>query len=631
LRSFDLQNSGKILLFSKTLDNIYKGTHYKEKRKMRRLISLIISFFLAVSSSQADTHYVSKTGWDIYPYTSWETAADSIQKGIDAASYGDTVMVGAGTYKEVFITMLPGIALIGAGMDSCIIDGRRYLPENYTMIWGADSSTIEGFHLRGGYPDYTNCVAIWSGSVNGKALKKIANNRISHFFDGVQLGGVNTEITSNIFVDNGTGIVPLFGARGVITNNTFTNNDEAISMWVSAGPTIIKNLIFNTTTYAVAGDFTDSMLVENNLVVVDEHYGISLDNYSGEFKNAPIRNNSLMGDSVPFTGFYPPVVRIGAFSNEIKNNIISGGFYGVAAYSYDGYDCNPEVSYNDLWNNVENYYAEGGATIDTSLGGNIYLDPMFVGGNDYHLQYGSPCIDAGDPNIQDPDSSRSDIGCYGGTWGETYIYQDYPPRAPDSLTATSSDTLIVLSWKPNTESDLSHYLIYKDTLAGFIPDASNILGEVPKDSSVFRDHDVILGQTYYYRLSAWDTTENESEYSDELAVLATDVGDFTEEENRPPVFQLFQNYPNPFNSSTVIWYFLPDVGYQPAEVEITIYNLLGKLVKTLVKTRQYPGEHKVRWDGKDEEGKEVASGIYFYRLKVSGLELVKPRKMVLLR
>jgi flagellar hook assembly protein FlgD len=81
----------------------------------------------------------------------------------------------------------------------------------------------------------------------------------------------------------------------------------------------------------------------------------------------------------------------------------------------------------------------------------------------------------------------------------------------------------------------------------------------------------------------------------------------------------------------VIWYFLPDVGYQPAEAEITVYNVLGKVVRRLVSQRQYPGEHKVTWDGKDDSGKEVASGIYFCRLKVSGLELVQPRKMVLLR
>jgi parallel beta-helix repeat protein len=585
---------------------------------------LLIFEFLIFNFALSDTHYVSKTGSDVYPYTSWATAADSIQKGINAASYGDTVRVAAGTYKEVFIYMVPGIALIGAGMDSSIIDGRRYDPENYTMIEGADSSTIEGFHLLGGDPGYTNCKAIASDT-----LKRVSNNRISNFTDGIMLGyGDNVEISNNIFVDIRNGVIPIFGARGLIVNNTFTNNHRAIELWVSAGPTVIKNIIIAgpEDTKGISGDFVDSLFIENNLIVGYEWSAVGVYKVSGDFETAPIRNNTLISD-----GLYG-VVRVAHFSNEIKNNIISEGLYGIQTYQpYPEYPANPQVSYNDLWSNTQNYNTEEGGSIDTSLGGNIYLDPMFVGGDDYHLQYSSPCIDAGDPNIKDPDSSRSDIGCYGGRWGETYTYQDYPPKAPDSLTATSSQSVITLHWKPNTEYDLSHYLVYRDTLTGFIPDTFKIVGEVPKDSSVFRDADVVLGRSYYYRVSAWDSTGHQSEYSDEVPILATEVGESTEEENRPPVFQLFQNYPNPFNSSTVIWYHLPDVGFQPAEVEITIYNLLGKLVKTLVKERQYPGEHKVLWDGKDDSGKEVASGIYFYRMKVSGLELVKPKKMVLLR
>jgi parallel beta-helix repeat protein len=590
---------------------------------MKRIILLLLCLSLP-ASVLADTHYVHPLGSNHYPYTSWPSAADSIQKAIDAASYGDTVRVWRGTYKEL-ITMTPGIALIGAGMDSCIIDGRRSTPDMYTMIIGADSSTVEGFHLLGGYPDYTDCYGIKSDSLSGWSLKKISNNRISNFWEGMMLGGrVNTEISNNVFADNSAGIFPLFGARGVIANNNFIDNHEAVVMWVSAGPSIIKNIIVNTVYKVIYGDFTDSMLFENNLVVVGENSGISLDSYGG-FKNAPIRNNTLIAES------NHTAIRIGNFSNEIENNIISNGFYGIAAYSYDGYSCNPKVQYNDLWNNVQNYYVDGGASIDTSLGGNIYLDPMFFGGDDYHLQYGSPCIDAGDPSIKDPDSSRSDMGCFGGPWGETYAYQDYPPKAPDSLRALSLNDVTVLSWKPNTESDLSHYLVYRDTMPGFEPDTFKIVGNIARDSSVFRDYDFIRGNTYYYQVSACDLTGHESEYSDGLEVMATSVGEYTEEETGPPMYRLFQNYPNPFNSSTVIWYYLPDVGYQPAEVEITVYNILGKLVRRLVSTRQYPGSHKVLWDAKDDLENEVASGIYFCKLKVSGLELVKPKKMVLLR
>jgi hypothetical protein len=588
-------------------------------------LAFMLVITLGYGISSADTHYVSKTGSDEYPYASWATAADSIQKGINAASPGDTVRVAAGTYREL-VMMIPGIVLLGAGIDSSII--YPYPNSGRDIVYGQDSSVIEGFHIKGWYPDMNLCIGIYN-SIDSK-LKRIKNNKIIQCDDGIFQGGVNTEVSNNIIEDNNTGIVSDIWDRSLIINNTLINNHWGFRVELTSAR-IRKNIIFNTTTYAIMGDFTDSMFIENNLVVIDEHDCIFLGNFNGAFRTAPIRNNTLIGDSVPFTGYYPHVVGIVGFSNEIKNNVISKGFYGVGAYSYDGSHSNPQVSYNDLWGNKKNYYAEDGSSIDTSLGGNIYLDPMFVGGNDFHLQYGSPCIDAGDPNIKDPDYSRSDIGCYGGVWGETYIYQDYPPKAPDSLKATSLNDMIVLSWKPNTESDLSHYVVYKSTSAGFIPDSSNMVGQVPKDSTAFRDYDFIMGQTYYYRVSAWDSTEHESEYSDDLGVLATDVGEYTEEENRPPVFQLFQNYPNPFNSSTLIWYHLPDVGYQPAEVEITIYNLLGKVVRILVKTRQYPGEHKVLWDGKDDSGKEVGSGIYFYRLKVSGLQLVKPKKMVLLR
>jgi len=584
---------------------------------------LILIVVLKTGISLADTHYVSKTGTNVYPYTSWATAARTIQNGINAASAGDTVRVGAGTYREL-VTMIPGIVLLGAGMDSCLI--YPYANSGRDIVYGKDSSVIEGFHIKGWYPDDKSCDGIYN-SVDAK-LKRIRNNRISQCNVGI-IQDANTEISNNIIENNPTGISSGFGDNSLIINNNFTNNHQAINLWVSGGPTVIKNLIFNTITYAISGDFTDSISVENNLIVNDVgNIAVRLTKYSGTFVTAPIRNNTISVNP------WHAAISV-SFSNEIKNNILTNGSCGVHAHRPSGYSCNPQVSYNDLWNNVQPYCTENGASIDTSLGGNIYLDPMFIGGDDYHLQYGSPCTDAGDPNIKDPDSSRSDIGCYGGPWGETYTYQDYPPKAPDSLSATSSQIVITLSWKPNTESDLSHYLVYSDTLTGFIPDTFKIVGEVPKDSSVFRDSDVVLGRAYYYRVSAWDSTGHESEYSEEVQILATYVDESTEEgPPMPRMYQLRQNYPNPFNPATTIVYYLPDVGYQPAEVEIVIYNLLAQKVRTLVKERKYPGEHRVIWDGKDDEGNDLASGIYFYKLTFSGVDLfplVKAKKMVLIR
>lgn len=82
----------------------------------------------------------------------------------------------------------------------------------------------------------------------------------------------------------------------------------------------------------------------------------------------------------------------------------------------------------------------------------------------------------------------------------------------------------------------------------------------------------------------------------------------------PQRFILHQNYPNPFNSITMIAYSLPIA----SEVALQIYDINGKLIQTLVQSRQYPGNHQVFWDGTDQGGRSVAAGVYFCRLIVAG-------------
>jgi len=101
----------------------------------------------------------------------------------------------------------------------------------------------------------------------------------------------------------------------------------------------------------------------------------------------------------------------------------------------------------------------------------------------------------------------------------------------------------------------------------------------------------------------------------------------------PRRFVLEQNYPNPFNASTTIRYHLPAVSHQRSAVSLKIYNILGRQVKTLVDEKQPAGNFRVLWDGRDNSGRDVSSGVYFCRLEVIGdrLKVGKTSKMVILR
>jgi len=95
----------------------------------------------------------------------------------------------------------------------------------------------------------------------------------------------------------------------------------------------------------------------------------------------------------------------------------------------------------------------------------------------------------------------------------------------------------------------------------------------------------------------------------------------------PTKYTLYQNYPNPFNPSTSIKYFVG--GDSRAKVSLKIYNVAGQLVKTLVDEEKFPGEYGEMWNGKNEKNEDVASGVYFYKLKVS--DYSETKKMVLLK
>ena len=237
---------------------------------------------------------------------------------------------------------------------------------------------------------------------------------------------------------------------------------------------------------------------------------------------------------------------------------------------------------------------------------NSGLTTSWEDSSDFHLQMFSPLIDKGDPNILDKDGSRSDIGLFGGPYGESYTYKDLAPKPPRNLTASLDSNIISLKWLKNTEADFYEYKIYEDTTRDFILDTSKIIGTT-SDTSFSAIITLTKPKTYYYKLTAIDKQNNQSAVSEEVSVLITGID--KEAELKANDFKLFPNYPNPFNPGTIISYRMKERGY----VKLDIYNIKGERITTLVNELKAAGYYEIEY-----KSGNIASGVYIVVLEIIG-------------
>lgn len=144
-------------------------------------------------------------------------------------------------------------------------------------------------------------------------------------------------------------------------------------------------------------------------------------------------------------------------------------------------------------------------------------------------------------------------------------------------------------------------------------DIADALAEIASD-----DHDVAVKE---YR-DAWDDARIALEHARGLRKIDNDREAVAE---LPATYELLQNYPNPFNPTTNIKFRMSDIG----NVELKIYDISGRLVKTLLNENRAGGQYNVQWDGTNQFGNRVGSGIYFYKLTTSHFQQVK--KMMLIK
>ena len=561
------------------------------KHNPKRTILVILTLLIFNSSLLiATVRYVSHSGSNTPPYTSWVTAADSIMSAINISVFGDTIYVANGIYKER-IDMIDGLTLIGGGMDSCIIDTREfpYTGEFYSLEV-VDSCYLSNFGIFTYNVNQGNGIIIESG-INSV----VTNCRIKEAHNGIVIfsGSQNKPLVyKNIILDVTDGIITVF-AQSIIKENIIYARDDGLVSQLNSAPTYINNTVFCEPCNTGYTDFGLQSKLKNNIF-----YRISGGNYGLWTYGDTIVNNIVYGawgDG------------ISGASSVITNTHIEKAVIGL---DYDvGGGSPPVFRYNNLWDNQTNFQD---FTPDST---NIFVDPMFVNEDsmDFHLQMYSPLIDAGDPNILDIDGTRSDIGLYGGPFGESYTYQDLAPNPPRNLTAEIDSNIITLRWDKNTEADFNHYNLYRDTIANFVIDTTKLIASL---QDTFYLHLIPAGiESLYFKLTGVDNQGNESNPSEELAIIITSVNEYPQIVSS---YQLYQNFPNPFNPSTKISYKLKERGY----VKLYVYDVKGELVSILINQNQEAGYYEVEFSGERHEARgetvaqRLASGIYIYQIMV---------------
>jgi hypothetical protein len=202
-----------------------------------------------------------------------------------------------------------------------------------------------------------------------------------------------------------------------------------------------------------------------------------------------------------------------------------------------------------------------------------------------------------------------------------YSADNLSPAAPQGLAGTQQigpDGLLV-SWFANSEEDLSNYVVHRGPSPGFIPTPANRIASTT-DTTAF-DGDWVWDSGFFYKVAARDVHGNEGLFAD---LGPPDIVGVSSEVAPRSVF-LRQNFPNPFNPTTTIRFGVD----RRVRVSIVIYDASGRKVRTLFDEVREPSHYSEVWDGRDDAGTPVATGVYLYRLRAG--EIQYARKMLLIK
>jgi len=579
-------------------------------------------------------------------------AYQTIQAGIDAAEDGDVVLVADGTYQENI--NFKGKVIIVAShfyidgdtshISNTIIDGSN--PSNadsgsvVTFESGEDTtSVLSGFTITGGTGTITEY--IWGGETRPTR----AGGGILCYNAGACI--LNNKITENHIPDHENsagGAISGFpvGSNAYIKideNQIFNNTVTGESSW-SAGIDITCNgsIQNNTISFNNATATADAWGAVGCWTEDSKPRSVEIINNIINYNNANGKDWSQAGGIGLDDGMSASIM-----GNIISYNTVSGQTNmrggGIHLFSMSGITL---IDRNTIANNILD-----GTVSGENVGGGISL---------YNTGAGSKTIITN--NIIENNSAKNG----GGINNQNSDLQIINNTIVDNSASSSGGGIRSTGTKPvvintivwgntagnNTQLSGSMDVAYSN-IQGQVWDGQ---GNVSKDpafaDSLFRLSDtsacigngaesVEINNTTYYAPLVDFEGDDRPHWRDKLVDIGVDeshyeryydpTGIATEELRTPKKFVLHQNYPNPGNPTTNISYQLPE----NSEVDLSIFNLLGQKIETLVSTQQPAGYHKIMWDASSHP-----SGMYYYQLNASSTSgkmrhFSKTKKLVLLK
>ncbi len=582
----------------------------------RARITMIIVILLC-TSVDADIFYISTNGSNNNNgsiNSPWRT----IIYAWNNSKRGDTVFVRGGTYSEQEIWLVNGT---GGGDQFWTL--KAYPEEtpvftNARFIADDDYIRIQGFRLTGN----SRIEAVsWEGIHNHiELLDNVFIVRYSPAIEYISNDGLIQGNTIDLSSSDreSHGIYIMHGTNNIVRNNFVTGMykygihiyDE--EKYPKEGPVVIKNLlvehnivtgsqersgiIISSGADPPGGILIDGVTIRNNIISNNKDDGIHIE-YGGTNTNIDIYNNVIFNNNL--NGIYINW-RI-ADHIRIKNNIfVSNGANNINA---------PQV--NDLTVSHNLYWQPSSIGRGVTDNDAIYKDPLFVNADegDFHLRENSPAIDAGvDVGIL-YNGNAPDLGAFEYGQSSTSV-------KVTSFKVYLKDDGIELNWQTPSAYNNFGFDIERGRdgrnyqRIGFVKGykAANVA-----QTYKFFDRKVKEGQ-YYYRLKLLKLNGT-FEYSPTVEITVS----------RLDQFNLQQNYPNPFNPSTEICYNLP----YAVDVNLSIFDITGRKIITLVQEKQSAGSKTVKWDGRDKNNQMVTSGVFFCRLKAD--EFSEAMKMSLIQ